>query len=133
MLIWINDSLGGPKQGFKSDMIPEPLQGDNMFPCIADLTSHSYDSLTTWTQIRRLHECMLHTDRPEKMAYTAPKKENPQRICFDISNAIHQVAQQLQHHHEDRQENNMHDRMIFGKYTHVSVYGVLESSGYVQI
>ena len=92
MLIWTNDSLGGPEQGFKSDMIPELLQGDNRLPCIAVLTSHSYDSLTTWTQIRGLHERMLHTDRPKKMAYTAPKKENPQRICFDISNAIHQVA-----------------------------------------
>lgn len=77
MLIWTNDSLGGPEQGFKSDMIPEPLQGDNTLPCIAVLTSHSYDSLKTWTQIRGLYECMLHTDRLEKMAYTAPKKEKP--------------------------------------------------------
>lgn len=32
---------------------------------------------------------------------------------------------QLQHHHGDRQGNNMHDRMMFGKHTQVYVYDIL--------
>ena len=34
----------------------------------------------------------MNTDKPWRMAYTAPKKGNPARICSDISNAIHQVS-----------------------------------------
>ena len=68
---------------------------------------------------------MLLTDKPWKMAYAAPKIGNPQRICSDISNAINQGVQQLQHHREDRQGNNMHGRMMFGKHTQVCVYDIL--------
>lgn len=50
-----------------------------------------------------------------------------------MTNAIHQVGQQLQYRHDDRQGNNQHGRMVFGKHTQVYVYDILQSPVYVQI
>lgn len=68
---------------------------------------------------------VAHRQTIENGLHCPRRKEILRESALTYQMQFIKSPQQLQHHREDRQGNNMHGRMMFGKHTQVYVYDVL--------